>query len=476
MSDHDERSPEVIWQTAYGELQLQMPRETFDTWLRNARLIAHEDGTYVLGVQNIYAREWLEHRLKKPIVRTLSHVAGRSVEVRFVLWADHGHSADLREAGPLLADLDPDEETSRSFEPPLPGETGLNPRYTFETYAIGANNRLAHAAAQAAVETPATQFNPLVIHAGIGLGKTHLLHAIGNACAQWERRVRFASAETFTNDLVAAIRARRTEDFRAKYRTAEVLLIDDVQFIAGKESTQEEFYHTFNHLFEGGAQIVVASSDPPSTLRALDARLASRFEGGLVAEILPPDFETRLDILRIKAGLRGFDGRIPLEVLEMIAEESEGSSARDLEGALNRVIAAAMLHQEVPTLGLAKQVFQQMAELRARSTPSVGLEDVIAAVAEYYGLTPDDLAGRERTREVASARQVIVYLARELADASLAEIGGALGGRNHSTMLYSYEKVADLMQTDSLLRRQVQAITQMLRQGTPTKRSPRRNA
>ncbi len=466
------RSPEVIWQAAYGELQLQMPRETFDTWLRNARLIAYEDGTYILGVQNVYAREWLEHRLKKLIVHTLSYLAGRSVEVRFVLWSELPPSPDLRGAGPLLADLDTDD-SDVSFEALGPGETGLNPRYSFATYAVGACNRLAHAAAQTVVEAPATQFNPLVVHAGIGLGKTHLLHAIGNACWEAGRAVLFAAAETFTNDLVAAIRGRRTDEFRQKYRAVEVLLIDDIQFIAGKDSTQEEFYHTFNHLFEGGGQIVLAASDPPTALRSLDARLASRFGGGLAVEILPPDRETRLNILRIKAEMRGLDGQVPLEVLETIAEDMEGGSARDLEGALNRVIAAALLRGEQPTLGLAEQALAQMAEVRARSAPPVGLADIIAAVAEYYGLTLDDLAGRGRAREVSVARQVIAYLARELADASLSEIGEALGGRNHSTVLYGVEKVADLMHTDSQTRRQVQAIMRTLRQGAPSRRRQR---
>ncbi len=458
------RNPEIIWQTAYGELQLQLPREAFDTWLRHARLIAHEDGTYIIGVQNIYAREWLEHRLKKVIVRTLSHVAGRSVEVRFVLWAEHDDPPDLAGAGPLLAELKPTQEHAPRFETLGPGDTGLNPRYTFETFAAGAGSRLARAAAQAVIEAPASQFNPLYLHADIGLGKTHLLHATGNACAASGRRVLFASSETFTNDLVAAIRTHRTGDFREKYRSLDVLLVDDIQFIAGKESTQEEFYHTFNTLFERGAQIVMAASDPPAAIQRLDTRLASRFDGGLVVEIQPPDFETRLEILQIKAGLRGFEGRIPLEVLEILAEETDGS-IRELEGALNRVIATAMLTHELPTLGLAEQALARMADLRRPSplAARVGIEDIIAAVAEYYHITPDDLAGRDRSREVSTARQVVIYLAREVADASLVEIGDALGGRNHSTVLYSYERVADLVATGGQVRRQIQAIRQMLR-------------
>ncbi len=455
-------SAQTIWDTAYGQLQLQMPRETFDTWLRGTRLIAHEDGTYILGVPNIYAREWLEHRLKSIILRTLGQIARRSVEVRFILWAEQA-AQPLHDAGPLLADLEPPQEAAPAFEPAHAGETGLNPRYTFEVYAPGPSNRLALAAARAVVEAPGTQFNPLLVHADVGLGKTHLLQAIGHACADAGLRVRFVPAETFTNDLVAAIRGRRMEAFRDKYRALDVLLIDDLQFIAGKDSTQEEFYHTFNALADGEGQIVAAASGPPGQLPRLDVRLVSRFEGGLGVEIEPPDFETRLAILGIKARLRGFDGRIPLEVLELIAEETPGS-VRDLEGALNRLIAAAMLTGEVPGLRLAERAIEQI----GRERPPEGhlaLADLIAAAAEYYGVSPDALAGRDRSREVSAARQVVMYLAREVAGASLAEIGEALGGRNHSTVLYAIERVADLVAADSEVRRQVQALLRSLSAG-----------
>jgi chromosomal replication initiator protein len=469
---NDARNPHTLWETAYGQLQLQMPREAFDTWLRGAKLLAHEDGTYILGVPNIYAREWLEHRLKKVIVRTLSQVAGRTVEIRFVLWSDHKEEAEVAKAGPLLADLKATEEPVPVFQRLTSGETGLNPRYTLDAYAVGPSNRLACAAAQAVIEAPAMQFNPLYLHSSVGLGKTHLLHAVGNASAALGRRVLFISSETFTNDLIAAIRAHKTNELREKYRTVDILLIDDIQFIAGKDSTQEEFYHTFNALFDSSAQIVIASNEPPSAIRRLDERLASRFEGGLVVEIQQPDFDTRLEILRIKAEMRGFDERIPLEVLEIIAEETEGS-VRDLEGALNRIIATAMLNNEVPSLGLAERALQQIADTRAQSEEPAALlaiPDIINAVADFYGVSPQDIAGRDRSREVSNARQVVMYLAREEAGASLVEIGEALGGRNHSTVLYSYERVADLAAADSQVKRHIQTIMQALR-GQPVSQS-----
>ncbi|GAB4473170.1 MAG: chromosomal replication initiator protein DnaA [Anaerolineae bacterium] len=455
----ESRSPADLWQTALGELQLQLPRETFNTWLRSARLLAHEDGTFIIGVQNIYAREWLEHRLKRVIVRTLSQVARRSAEVRFVLWSGAArHETDLGEAGPLLAELAPKQAAAPAFEHLPAGDAGLNRRQTFENYAVGGCNRLAYAAAVAVVEDPAMQFNPLYIYGGVGLGKTHLLHAIGNACLERGGKVLYITAETFTNDLVAAIRTRSTVDLREKYRSVDILLIDDIQFIAGKDSTQEEFYHTFNELYNANAQIIIAGSHPPDAIEGLDPRLCSRFKGGLVVEIQPPDFLTRVDILEIKARLRGFEERLSLDVLEAIAERAQGS-VRELEGALNRVIAQLMLTPDQPSLASVDEALAQL----PRTRPALELPDIIMAVADFYGIRPEDIIGRGRSREVSTARQVVMYLAREEADCSLQQIGEELGGRSHSTVLYSCERVADLMATDSLLKRQVRVILQSLR-------------
>ncbi len=456
-------SPADIWKTAYGELELQLPRDTFNTWLRDARLIAHEDGTFIIGVRNIYAREWLDQRLKKVVARTLSRLARRTVEVRFVLAPEHkkkkDDAPDVRGAGPLMEQIAPAPEEPPRFERLPPGVTGLNPRHTFDNLAVGDCNRLAVAAAKAVVEAPSHQFNPLFIHGGVGIGKSHLLHAIGNACAEKGRKVMVATAERFTNDLVGAIRKRETGAFRAKYRDVDVLLVDDVQFMAGKDTTQEEFHHTFNTLVNDGAQIVVAAHLPPGAIRGLDARLRSRFEGGLIVDLAEPDFLTRVDILEIKADLRAFDGRLPLDVLERIAEDARGS-VRELEGALNRVIARALLVEGTPTMDLAEEALSE-----AASPPVAGkttLDDVVMAVAEYYGVDPADLFGRARPREVSAARQVAMYIAHHEVDIPLQEIGERMDGRSHSTVLYSCDRVADLMKTESQVRRDVQAILRAL--------------
>ena len=476
MSSDRSQRPADIWQTAYGELQLQLPRETFDTWLRNARLIAHEDGTFIIGVHNIYAREWLEQRLKKVVVRTLSRLAQRVVEVRFVLAAEHGQRKedDLHTAGPLLASLETQEDIPR-FDDLPPGETGLNPQQTFEAYAVGKCNRLAHAAALAVIEAPGIQFNPLYIHGGVGVGKSHLLHAIGNRGQAEGLRVLYVTAETFTNDLVAAIRKKNTGPIRDKYRHVDMLLVDDVQFLAGKDSTQEEFYHTFNTLFNNQAQLVVAGNQVPGTIKKLDMRLRSRFEGGLVVEIEPPDYLTRVDILEIKARQRGFDSRLSLDLLEKIADEIEGS-VRDLEGALNRVIATALLTDQPPTLDEAAAAIDHVQPAGVgHHGVQLALEDIVMATADYYEVSPEDLYGRGRSRDVSMARQVAMYIAREEADIALQDIGDALDGRNHSTVLYSCDRISDLMATDSLIRRQVQAILRiLLPQGAVRRRPDRR--
>ena len=457
-----------IWQTAQGELQLQLPRETFDTWLRNARLIAYEDGTYIIGVHNVYAREWLEHRLKKVVGRTVGRIARRTVEVRFVVAAENGYRARKRReheaeealrAGPLLAELQPPREEPPRFERLTPGETGLNPRQTFDTFAVGPCNQLAHVAASAIVESDATPFNPLYVHAGVGLGKTHLLHAIGNAAAACGRRALYVTSETFTNDLVGAIRSRSTGDFRSKYREVDVLLVDDVQFLAGKDSSQEEFYHTFNALLTATAQVVVAASAPPAEIPGLDPRLRSRFEGGLVLELQPPDAATRFDILTLKLHARALAGRLPSSLLEQIALEVQGS-VRDLEGALNRVVAAALVANGAPTPDEAQAILEKLQP--ARSAAELPLEDILMAVADAFDVTLDALCGRDRSREVSSARQVAMYIAHKKAEIPLQQVGEALGGRNHSTVLYSCERVEALLATDSRVRRQVAAVVRSL--------------
>ena len=458
---------EQVWQAALGQLQLEMPKTTFDTWVRGTTLLTHEDGSYVIGVNNAYAKDWLENRLRATIQRTLGGIVGRTVEVRFVVWTTsangsssgngngngaangHGHANGHRaaDAGPMTAPA--------GFDPYGPPAPTLNPKYKFESFVVGPSNRLAHAACLAAAENPAKAYNPLFIYGGVGLGKTHLLQAVGNAGRMQGLQVLYVSSEEFTNDLINAIRNHNTETFRDKFRTIDVLLVDDIQFIAGKESTQDEFFHTFNTLHGQDKQLVMTSDRPPKAMVTLEERLRSRFEWGLTVDIQPPDLETRQAILRSKAE-RGHR-RVDDAVIELIARRVQ-SNIRELEGALTRVLAYAELIGQPLTIDLATSALADLVPRHRTLTPP----QIIDAVAAYYNSSPDALVGPDRTKDVAMTRQVAMYLIREETDASLPAVGDALGGRDHTTIMYGCKKIADMIERDDALRRQVIAIRERL--------------
>ncbi len=439
-----------IWQAALGELQLELTRATFETWLRNSRLVACEDGVFVIGVANSYARDWLESRLRAVVTRVLTRLTGRTASVRFVVWEEQREEPEAAPMLPLLAG-----KTAGSLERERPNNA-LNPRYTFESFIVGPGNRLAHAACMAVAEQPARAFNPLFIHGGVGLGKTHLLHAIGHICRASGMQTLYVSAETFTNDLIEAIRHQTTDAFREVYRTVDVLLVDDVQFIAGKESTQEEFFHTFNALHGNGAQIVISSDRPLRAMATLEERLRSRFEWGLIVDIQPPDLETRIAILRRKVAELGIP--VPDEICFLIAERFQ-SNIRELEGALNRVVAIATLTHQPLTLELAAQALEDMV---TRARPSVTPESVLRAVADFYNVEIEELRGSSRRQSIVRPRQVACYLLRQETGASLPQIGQWLGGRDHTTVLHACERIVALLEEDSALRREVQAIRERL--------------
>lgn len=448
---------ERLWQATLGQLQVEMPRAAFETWVKGAELLAYEDGEFVVGVKNAFAKDWLEDRLRPTVKRVLSGIAGRTVEVRFVVW-----QAPLEAAPPGVRLEVPAERADTAIgHPALNGqlELRLNPRYTFENFVVGKSNRLAHAAARAVADDPAGPYNPLFLYGGVGLGKTHLLHAIAHACTAAGMRAMYVSSEDFTNDLIEAIRSHNTSAFRERYRRAEVLLVDDVQFIAGKESTQEEFFHTFNALHGQDHQVVLSSDRPPSAFVTLEERLRSRFEWGLAADIQPPDFETRVAILRSKAERAG--RQVNQEQLELIAQRAQ-NNIRELEGALTRVLAyadltGAALDQQVIEMALA-----ELSERPGAATP----ERIIAAVASHFGVKEDELLGPRRSRRISLPRQVAMYLLREETGESLPKIGQTLGGRDHTTILYGCERVAELLESDDRLRSQVLAIRNSLQRAS----------
>ena len=440
---------EQAWKSVLGQLQMEMPRASFDTWVRDTRPLGYDKGILTVGVGNAFARDWLESRLSSTVSRLLIGVLNSNVAVDFIVAPDDESLAGS--AGQA------DQVEAIELHPAgLAGRNGsLNPRYTFETYVVGSGNRLAHAACLAVAEKPARAYNPLFVYGGVGLGKTHLLHAIGNACNTRGLHVLYVSSEEFTNDVINAIRTHTTQAFREKYRSADVLLVDDIQFIAGKESTQEEFFHTFNTLHGQDKQIVVSSDRPPKSLVTLEERLRSRFEWGLSADIQAPDLETRVAILRSKAERAG--RAVPDEILDSIARRVQ-SNIRELEGALNRMLAFADLSGAPLSPNLVEIALADLLPQPREIVP----QRVIDVVAQTYNLTPDRLLSRDRSRAVAMPRQVAMYLLRQEADLSLPQIGAALGGRDHTTVMYAIKKIAGQLVSDDRLRRLVDSIKQQM--------------
>ena len=440
---------EQAWQSVLGQLLMEMPRASFDTWVRDTKPLSYQDGTLTIGVRNAYARDWLESRLASTVSRLLVGIMNASVAVNFIV---NGNDAEViaDEAPPSSGQPEP----AAVFEQPT-RPSNMNPRYLFETFVVGSGNRLAHAACLAVAEKPARAYNPLFLYGGVGLGKTHLLHAIGNACHARGLNVLYVSSEEFTNDMINAIRTHTNQAFREKYRSADVLLVDDIQFIAGKESTQEEFFHTFNTLHGQDKQIIVSSDRPPKSLNTLDERLRSRFEWGLTADIQPPDLETRLAILRSKAERSG--RQVPDEILESIARRVQ-SNIRELEGALNRILAFADLSGAHLSSQLVEVALADLLPQRSDVQP----EKIIELVAREWQTSVEALLGRDRSQKIAQPRQVAMYLLRKETDASLPQIGEVLGGRDHTTVMYAIEKIANDIETKTDLRKRVVNIKQQL--------------
>jgi chromosomal replication initiator protein len=454
---------EQAWQAALGDLQLQLTKATFDTWLKNTHVVSYEDNTFLIGVHSGYAKDWLENRLLTTIKRTLTGVVNHTVGVKFIVRPKHTVNTAPPDAS-LLVNSDEESLISSIKEDGYPLEhiqptsldTGINPQHTFQSFIVGNSNRLAHAAARAVAEKPGREYNPLFIYGGVGLGKTHLLHAIGNLALARTSKVLYVSSETFTNDLINSIRTQSTEQFRTKYRNhIDVLLVDDIQFIGGKESTQEEFFHTFNALHEVGKQIVISSDRPPRAMGTLEERLRSRFEWGLIADIQPPDLETRTAILRFKAESQSL--AIPSTVIDFIAAKVQ-SNIRELEGSLNRIVALARLLQVEPTVEVAASALEAI----STSTDSITTDQVLQVVSRHYNIDVSVLKSRRRSHNVALARHVAMYIMREELHCSLPQIGQILGGRDHTTVLYGYDKISVNIEQDDQLRRDVLAIKEQL--------------
>jgi len=438
--------PGRVWDAALGELRLGMSQANFESYLAGTTATAFDDDELTVAVSNPLVRETLEQRFRQHILRALYDVVGRPCRIQFV--SGGGRQTNGADGYGMFAlagnePASPARPAGRrngraaAAEPPLQsGWEGspLNARYTFERFVVGSANRLAHAASQAVADAPGQAYNPLFLYGGVGLGKTHLLHAIGHEVLKCGMSVVYVSSETFTNDLIEAIREHRTDEFRARYRRANILMIDDIQFIASKERTQEEFFHTFNAIHEGGGQIILTSDRTPKAIPTLEDRLRSRFEMGLLADIQAPDLETRIAILRSKV-----NGRvaIPADVLDLIAQKVH-TNIRELEGSLNRITAYAMLHGRPVTVELAAEA---LADLVTPAPVTREPPTIVDAVARHFGVTVEELCGKARHKEIVAPRHLAMYLLREDARLSYPQIGALLGGRDHSSVLHACEKI-----------------------------------
>jgi chromosomal replication initiator protein len=479
-----------VWRAALGELQVTLSPANFETWLRDTALVEVDDTRFRISVPNGFAKDWLESRYRSLISQTLGRIVGYAVQVDFFVGATEsteGEDEAARSAaaapvevhevaapvavGPGMLPRPGDAPAPRQapvapqvrVEPGRVGGEGgtsnINPRYTFSNFIVGSANRLAHAASLSVAERPGHAYNPLFLYGGVGLGKTHLMHAIGNQVAAKfpRKRVVYATSEKFTNEFITSIQVGKIDEFRARYRRIDLLLIDDIQFIADKERTQEEFFHTFNAIHEDGKQIVLSSDRPPKAILTLEERLRSRFEWGLIADLTAPDLETRIAILRAKAE----EGAVPIssDVIEFIARKVV-SNIRELEGALNRIVAYASMGAMPISIELAQAVLSNV--LYNPKKRQITPERIVKAVSEYYGVGLDALKGQKRDKAIVVPRQIAMFLMREETDVSLLRIGAELGNRDHSTVLHACDKITRESGGNDELRREIAAVRELI--------------
>lgn len=451
-------SPQDLWRAALGEMQMRVSEACYRTWLAETNALSFDDGLLIIAAPTAFVAEMLERRLLKLVLESIEKIAGHAVEVRIeVAGSDAATSTSHRSASAPGAGAQRTQTQGGGVR--VGPELRLNPGYTFDSFVVGSSNELAHAAAMAAAGRPGAVYNPLFIYSGVGLGKTHLLTAVGHKVRSLGLSTIYTSTEEFTNQYISAIRAGETEAFRGRYRGADVLLLDDIQFLIGKEQTQEGFFHTFNSLHVNGRQIVVTCDRPVAALSVLQDRVRSRLSGGLVVDIQPPDLETRLAILQAKAGSTVSTVRVSDEALELLAELAH-RNVRELEGSLNRAVAYAELTGGEVTPDAVRRV---VSETLARPEPEPLTEQmVLDAVAAHFAVEPSALSGRRRDARTTLARHVAMYLLREDAHLALTLIGRALGGRDHSTVLHGRNRIAKLVHDGDEIRHDLTSLRRQL--------------
>jgi len=448
-----------IWQKALDNIKNrpEITEVSFETWLKTIKPISLEKGVLVFGVYDTFTKGILKKHYRSFIQNIIKEITGEEYEIDFVIPSEEDINPKNHKNRQNQEQQRMDTQLENSMN--LIKAQGLNPKYTFDTFVIGHSNRFAHAASVAVAETPAKAYNPLFIYGGVGLGKTHLMHAIGQHISQVdpEKQIVYISSETFTNELINSIKDDKNVEFRNKYRNIDILLIDDIQFIAGKERTQEEFFHTFNALYNSNKQIILSSDRPPKEIPTLEDRLRSRFEWGLIADIQAPDYETRIAILRKKAQIEEIE--VPDDVMLFIAKKIK-SNIRELEGALIRILAYSSLTNSPITIELASEALKEIFSSKPRE---LNIDYIKEVVANKFNIKIEDLTSKKRTRIIAYPRQIAMYLSRDLTDLSLPKIGNEFGGRDHTTVMHACDKVSTDMKNDPSLKDKIDSIVNELK-------------
>lgn len=444
---------EQLWRAVLGNLELSLSKPNFTTWFKNTSILSNADRGITIGVPNTFTKEWLQNKYHQNILQAIRSVDPEIRDVRYEI------SASKMPRSPKLSESSPQDNVNPEANQPQQKNTSqnlLNPKYTFESFIVGSTNELAHAAAQAIAEKPGTAYNPLFIYGGVGLGKTHLMHAVGQKIQEKfpKSRVLYVSSERFTNDFIQAVKDGRAYDFKDRYRNVDALLIDDIQLLAGKEQTQEEFFHTFNALYGKNKQIIITADRLPKEIPSIEERLVSRFEGGMVADVQAPDFETRVAILRAKTREKNYN--LDPDILAYIATRVE-SNIRELEGALNRLIVYCQINNTRPSLEKIKDVLGAI--ISQPKKRGLTVKKIMETVAEYYGVSMDDLVKQSRKKEFVKPRQIAMFLIRKELETSLPTIGEFFGGRDHTTVIHAVDKVGEIFKENESFRQEVALIT-----------------
>ncbi len=450
----DEQQLDQLWSAALGEIEIQVSRPNFVTWFKNSHFVNKKGNTAYVGLPNNFAKEWIENKYSKVVLGALRTLEQSIMKVEFSVAGAKGAPAKMTRTAPR-----PEERQASFPEFKIDPETGLNPRYSFNSFVVGKSNELAYAAASAIVEEIGKKYNPLFLYGGVGLGKTHLVQAMGNEITArygGKVRVKYTPAEKFTNDVIWAIKNKRMETIKEKYRLIDVLILDDIQFIAGKHATEEEFFHTFNALHESNKQIIISSDRPPKFMPDLAERLRSRFEGGMIVDISYPDYELRYAVLKTKAQERGLN--LTEEVFGQLANKIQ-RTLRELEGILNKI----QFHQRVKHLEITPAVIDEiLAEILQEPTRSINPNVVIRAVADSFEISVVDLIGSSRKRELVGPRQIAMFLLRDMLDLSYPNIGDRIGKRDHTTALYAFEKIAEEINRNQVLNQKILTIRELI--------------